>query len=169
MATNWTFHIASSSRLCRHHCSHHLYDDHEKLKQIATLKLIAAPVGNRVRLFLSAITYFPLPPKGQVDCMPQAYSMPATDFSVVGLQHRNPAFVRTQTKPRVAATIASDCSDFAAVRGLQTAGHARRIAGDDETRRHLTVLEARFPFLKQFVSGAGEAAPTLCPDGCLSS
>ncbi len=52
-----------------------------------------------------------------------------------------------EADPRVAATVAPDYSSFADIRGLQIAGTARRLA-DEERARHLTLLEARYPFLK---------------------
>ncbi len=54
---------------------------------------------------------------------------------------------------RVAATIAPDYSDFAAIRGVQIAGTARRIAAADERTRHLQQLERRYPFLRQLATG----------------
>ena len=57
------------------------------------------------------------------------------------------------TDPRVAATVAPDYSDFAAVRGVQIAGAARRILAADERMRHLAQLEARYPFLRQLAAG----------------
>jgi uncharacterized protein YhbP (UPF0306 family) len=50
---------------------------------------------------------------------------------------------------RVAATIASDTSDYAAIAGLQVSGRARRLAGDAERAKARQVIEARFPFLQQ--------------------
>jgi uncharacterized protein YhbP (UPF0306 family) len=54
---------------------------------------------------------------------------------------------------RVAATVAPDYSDFAAIRGVQIAGAARRIVVADERMRHLAQLEARYPFLGQLAAG----------------
>jgi uncharacterized protein YhbP (UPF0306 family) len=54
---------------------------------------------------------------------------------------------------RVAATVAPDYSDFAAVRGVQIAGAARRILAADERMPHLAQLEARYPFLRQLAAG----------------
>jgi uncharacterized protein len=54
---------------------------------------------------------------------------------------------------RVAATIAADTADYAAVRGLQVAGMARRIVAADERARLLGLLEARYPFLRQMAAG----------------
>lgn len=58
-----------------------------------------------------------------------------------------------EVDPRVAATVAPDYSDFAAIRGVQIAGVARRILAADERMRHLAQLEARYPFLRQLASG----------------
>jgi uncharacterized protein len=54
---------------------------------------------------------------------------------------------------RVAATIAPDYSDFAAIRGLQIAGTAQRIGATDERARHLQQLEKRYPFLQKLAAG----------------
>lgn len=51
--------------------------------------------------------------------------------------------------PRVAATVAPDYSDFAAIRGLQITGAAHQIVAAEEKMRHVTQLEARYPFLGQ--------------------
>ena len=53
---------------------------------------------------------------------------------------------------RVAATIAADYPDFAEIRGLQIRGSARRL-GQNERARHLTLLEARYAFLKRSAEG----------------
>jgi len=58
-----------------------------------------------------------------------------------------------EADPRVAVTVAPDYSDFAAVRGVQIAGAARRIVAADERMRHLAQLEARYPFLGQLAAG----------------
>ena len=58
-----------------------------------------------------------------------------------------------EADPRVAATVAPDYSDFAAIRGVQIAGAARRIVAADERKRHLAMLEARYPFLGQLAVG----------------
>ncbi len=58
-----------------------------------------------------------------------------------------------EAEPRVAATVAPDYSDFAAIRGVQIAGTARRIVAADERARHLAQLEARYPFLGQLAAG----------------
>ena len=54
---------------------------------------------------------------------------------------------------RVAATIAPDYKDFAAISGVQVFGAARQIVDDDERRHHLALLEARYPFLGRLKSG----------------
>ena len=54
---------------------------------------------------------------------------------------------------RVAATIAPDYTDFAAISGVQVFGAARQIVDDEERRRHLALLEARYPFLRRLKSG----------------
>jgi uncharacterized protein YhbP (UPF0306 family) len=54
-----------------------------------------------------------------------------------------------EVDPRVAATVAPDCSDFTAIQGVQISGTARRIMVVDERMRHLTQLEARYAFLGQ--------------------
>jgi uncharacterized protein len=58
-----------------------------------------------------------------------------------------------EADPRVAATVAPDYSDFAAIQGLQIVGAARRIVATDERMRHLAALEARYPFLAQLAVG----------------
>jgi uncharacterized protein len=58
-----------------------------------------------------------------------------------------------EAAPRVAATVAPDYSDFTAIRGVQIAGAARRIVEADERKRHLAMLEARYPFLGQLATG----------------
>jgi uncharacterized protein YhbP (UPF0306 family) len=58
-----------------------------------------------------------------------------------------------EADPRVAATVAPDYADFAAIRGVQIAGTARRIMAADERTRHLAQLEARYPFLRQLAAG----------------
>ena len=54
---------------------------------------------------------------------------------------------------RVAATVAPDYSDFTEIRGVQVFGAARQIADDEERRRHLALLEARYPFLQRLKNG----------------
>jgi uncharacterized protein len=58
-----------------------------------------------------------------------------------------------EADPRVAATVAPDYSDFAAIRGVQIAGSARRIVATDERMRLLAQLEARYAFLGQLAAG----------------
>lgn len=58
-----------------------------------------------------------------------------------------------EANPRVAATVAPDYSDFAAIRGVQIAGAARRVRAVDERMRHIARLEARYPFLRQLAAG----------------
>jgi len=58
-----------------------------------------------------------------------------------------------EADPRVAATVAPDYTDFAAVRGVQITGTAQRIAAADERMRLLAQLEARYAFLGQLASG----------------
>jgi uncharacterized protein len=52
----------------------------------------------------------------------------------------------------VAATVAPDTSDFAAIRGVQIAGLARKITATDERKRHLVQLEARYSFLRELAA-----------------
>jgi len=58
-----------------------------------------------------------------------------------------------EADPRVAATVAPDYSDFAAIRGVQITGAARRIVTADERLLHLAQLEARYSFLGQLAAG----------------
>jgi uncharacterized protein YhbP (UPF0306 family) len=58
-----------------------------------------------------------------------------------------------EADPRVAATIAPDYADFAAIRGVQIEGSARRVVDEAERTRLLAQLEARYPFLKQLTKG----------------
>ena len=53
------------------------------------------------------------------------------------------------TAPQVAATVAPDTADFAAIQGLQIAGTARQVTDAEERARLLGLLEARYAFLKQ--------------------
>jgi len=57
-----------------------------------------------------------------------------------------------EADPRVAATVAPDYADFAAIRGVQIAGTARRIVADERIH-HMAQLEARYPFLGQLAAG----------------
>ena len=61
-----------------------------------------------------------------------------------------------EADPRVAATVAPDYSDFAAIRGVQIAGVASRVVVADERERHKALLEARYPFLRQLAAGPFE-------------
>ena len=54
---------------------------------------------------------------------------------------------------RVAATVAPDYSDFAAIRGVQIVGAAQRIVAADGHKRHLAQLEKRYSFLGQLAEG----------------
>jgi uncharacterized protein len=58
-----------------------------------------------------------------------------------------------EADPRVAATVAPDYADFAAIRGLQITGAACRIVAANERLRHLAQIEARYPFLRQLAAG----------------
>ncbi len=58
-----------------------------------------------------------------------------------------------EADPRVAATVAPDTSDFAAIKGVQIAGSARRIVDVDDRKRCLALLEARYAFLGQLAEG----------------
>jgi uncharacterized protein YhbP (UPF0306 family) len=61
-----------------------------------------------------------------------------------------------EADPRVAATVAPDYSDFAAIRGVQIVGTASRIVAAEERMLHLAELEARYPFLEQLAAGPVE-------------
>jgi uncharacterized protein len=54
---------------------------------------------------------------------------------------------------RVAATIAPDCADFLAVRGLQISGVARRLVDAAQVERASGKMLERFPFLERLASG----------------
>lgn len=54
---------------------------------------------------------------------------------------------------QVAATIAADCADFAAVRGLQISGVARRLRDASDVEQASGIMRSRFPFLEQLASG----------------
>jgi uncharacterized protein YhbP (UPF0306 family) len=58
--------------------------------------------------------------------------------------------------PRVAATVAPDYSDFAAVRGVQVIGAACWIVAPEERMRHFAQLEARYAFLGQSATGSSK-------------
>jgi uncharacterized protein YhbP (UPF0306 family) len=57
-----------------------------------------------------------------------------------------------EKNPAVAATIAPDVADYQAVRGLQIAGTARRVAETGERDRLLGLLIRRYPFLAAIAS-----------------
>lgn len=59
-----------------------------------------------------------------------------------------------ETDPRVAVTVAPDYPDFAAIRGVQIAGIARRIVEANERMLHLAQLESHYPFLVQLTAGS---------------
>lgn len=61
--------------------------------------------------------------------------------------------LQIEADPRVAATVAPDCSDFSAIRGVQLNGTAKRVTAADERVRHLGRLEARYAFLRQLADG----------------
>jgi uncharacterized protein YhbP (UPF0306 family) len=54
---------------------------------------------------------------------------------------------------RVAATVAPDYTDFADIRGLQIAGHARIITDAAEKAKARALLAARYPFLRRVSEG----------------
>jgi uncharacterized protein YhbP (UPF0306 family) len=58
-----------------------------------------------------------------------------------------------ETNHEVAATVAPDCADFLAVRGVQIAGTACRLRGDAEIGRASRLMRARYAFLDQLASG----------------
>jgi uncharacterized protein len=58
-----------------------------------------------------------------------------------------------EKRGRIAATIAPDCADFLAVRGLQISGVARRLVGAAEVERASRTMRQRFPFLEQLATG----------------
>lgn len=53
---------------------------------------------------------------------------------------------------RAAATVAPDYTDFAAIKGAQIAGEARRVTDDGERARLLALLAARYAFLGQMAA-----------------
>jgi uncharacterized protein len=59
--------------------------------------------------------------------------------------------VELEAGATVAATIATDYADYATIQGLQLSGRARRLADDAELARARTILETRYPFLKQLL------------------
>lgn len=54
---------------------------------------------------------------------------------------------------QAAVTIAADCADFAAVRGLQISGTARRLRSASDARQAGGIMRTRYPFLEQLASG----------------
>jgi len=58
-----------------------------------------------------------------------------------------------EAEPRVAATIAPDYTDFRAIRGLQIAGRAARLADPWEIERARTLMTARYAFLAALAQG----------------
>ncbi|HSM18914.1 MAG TPA: pyridoxamine 5'-phosphate oxidase family protein, partial [Hyphomicrobiales bacterium] len=61
-----------------------------------------------------------------------------------------------EADPRVAATIAPDYDDFKEIHGLQIHGRARRLDSAAARAKGIARLAARYPFLKQFLSGPAE-------------
>lgn len=58
-----------------------------------------------------------------------------------------------ETQSAVAATVAPDCNDFAALRGVQIHGHARRIVAQAELDAVRAALRSRYPFLDRLAQG----------------
>jgi uncharacterized protein len=58
-----------------------------------------------------------------------------------------------ESQRQVAVTIAADCTDFAAVRGLQISGAARRLQSAHEIDGARGIMLRRFPFLEQLANG----------------
>jgi len=61
-----------------------------------------------------------------------------------------------EARPRCAATVAPDYDDFKQIRGLQIHGRARRLKGPAARAKGIARLAARYPFLKQFMSGPAD-------------
>lgn len=87
-----------------------------------------------------------------VDGLPHAACLmyAAVDFSLYwtsepGTRHSQ----AIERDPRVAATIAPDYADFRAIRGLQIAGHARRLVEAAEVELAHRVMSRRFAFLHE--------------------
>lgn len=79
------------------------------------------------------------------------------DFTLVWVSHPDSEHSRHLVGcPRVAATIAANCLDYADIKGLQIHGGACRIDREAERTRARTQLELRFDFLRRI--GAGPAA-----------
>ena len=60
--------------------------------------------------------------------------------------------LHVEREARVTATIAPDYADFRVIRGLQIAGHARRLEGV-EVEAARAALVGRYAFLAEFASG----------------
>lgn len=58
-----------------------------------------------------------------------------------------------ESDSRVEATVAPDYSDFAAIKGLQIIGTARRILAEDQRLQCLARMEARYSFLGSLAAG----------------
>jgi uncharacterized protein YhbP (UPF0306 family) len=61
--------------------------------------------------------------------------------------------LHVETKCKVAATVAPDCAEWLAVRGVQIAGDACRLRDDAEVERASHLMRRRYPFLDQLASG----------------
>jgi len=61
-----------------------------------------------------------------------------------------------EAQPRCAATVAPDYDDFKQIRGLQIQGRARRLKGPAARAKGMARLAARYPFLKQFLTGRAD-------------
>ena len=68
--------------------------------------------------------------------------------------------VELAADPRVAATVAPDCSDMDDVRGVQISGHAQALAGESQHMHAHRLLEARYPCVKRLLS-AGSSPDLL--------
>jgi uncharacterized protein YhbP (UPF0306 family) len=74
-------------------------------------------------------------------------------FSLIWISDPNSRHSRqVDAHGRAATTIAPDCADFSAIRGLQLWGLAYRVSGT-ERLRHMAILESRYPFLKRPTEG----------------
>ncbi len=58
-----------------------------------------------------------------------------------------------EANKQVAATVAPDCADFLAVRGVQITGSACRLRGDAAVKRASRLMRQRYPFLDQLANG----------------
>jgi uncharacterized protein YhbP (UPF0306 family) len=61
--------------------------------------------------------------------------------------------LQLETNRGVAATVAPECADYVAVRGVQIAGTARRLRDDAEVERASRLMRQRYPFLDRLASG----------------